>query len=109
MLLPLGKRHGLGTLYLANTEVFDGGWSYNKKNGIGSYFWSDGEVDVSIYENDVRLESIRWSKNRRSAFFLDLRTSRKKEIALELATQIVRKWEADQLRASVTSSKQSMV
>ena len=34
----------------------------NKKHGVGMYFWIDGEVDVSWYENDTRLESIRWTK-----------------------------------------------
>lgn len=97
-----GKRHGYGTLYLANTETFDGTWSSNRKNGIGTYFWADGDVDVSIYEHDVRLESIRWSKDRKSSYFLDLKSSKKSEIALAVATQIVRRWEADQLRASVS-------
>lgn len=91
-------------MYLSNHEVFDGGWSYNKKHGIGSYYWTDGDVDVSLYDNDVRMDSIRWSNDRRSAFFLDLKSSRKKDIALELATQIVRKWQADQLRESITAS-----
>ena len=95
-----GKRHGLGTLHLSNTEVFDGGWNDNKKNGIGLYFWIDGEVDVSLYHNDVRVESIRWSKDRRSSFFLDLKQSKKSDIALSKATEIVRGWETDQQRVS---------
>lgn len=97
-----GKRHGIGTLYLSNTEVFDGGWNNNKKNGIGLYFWIDGEVDVSVYINDVRVESIRWSKDRRSSFFLDLKRSEKSVIALSTATEIVRRWETNQQRASVS-------
>lgn len=85
---------------MSNTEVFDGGWNDNKKNGIGLYFWIDGEVDASLYHNDVRVESIRWSKDRRSSFFLDLKQSKKSDIALSKATEIVRGWETDQQRVS---------
>ena len=105
ILLHKGKRHGLGTVYLANKEVFHGSWIANKKNGIGSYFWVDGDVDVSLYDNDVRLVSIRWSKDRRTSHFLDLKLSKKHEISLELSAKIVRKWETDQLRAAVTETK----
>lgn len=88
-----GRRHGVGTLHLANTEVFDGTWDSNMKHGIGTYFWADGDVDVSWYEQDVRLESIRWSKDRQSAYQLDLQSSKKNQIPLRHATQIVREWE----------------
>ena len=100
-----GKRDGVGTLYLSNSEVFDGNWSFNRKNGIGTYFWADGDVDVSRYEQDVRLESIRWTKDRSHAYSLNLKSAKKKEIKLSDASQIVRGWEADQLRALATSSK----
>ena len=100
-----GKRHGIGTLYLSNSEIFDGNWRLNQKNGIGTYFWADGDVDVSVYEQDVRLESIRWTKDRNCAYSLDLKSGKKKEINLSDASQIVRGWEANQLRALATSKK----
>merc|ERR1719310_1104510 len=73
-----GRRHGHGVLHLKNNEVFDGDWQGNMKHGLGQYYWSDGECDISWYEDDVRLESVRWTKDRRRAFLLDLATSKKR-------------------------------
>ncbi|KAL7535763.1 hypothetical protein ACHAWF_005261, partial [Thalassiosira exigua] len=72
-----GRRDGRGVLHLAKSEVFDGRWEANKKHGLGIYYWVDGEVDVSWYQEDVRLESVRWTKDRRRAYLLDLETSKK--------------------------------
>lgn len=88
-----GRRHGHGVLHLANTEVFDGDWDSNKKHGLGVYFWVDGEVDISWYEEDSRVESIRWTKDRRRAFQLDLESSKKEQISLVKAATIVKEWE----------------
>lgn len=87
-----GRRNGYGTLHLANSEVFDGGWDANKKHGLGVYFWSDGEVDVSWYEHDVRKESLRWTNDRRRAYRLDLSSSKKEPIQLQEAAQLVNQW-----------------
>lgn len=88
-----GRRHGHGVLHLANKDVFDGDWDTNQKHGLGVYYWADGEVDISWYENDNRLESIRWNKDRRLAYLLDLKGSKKEQISLNKAAKIVRGWE----------------
>ena len=87
-----GRRDGHGVLHLANSEVFDGDWSDNKKSGLGVYYWKDGEVDVSWYQDDVRLESLRWTDDRRRAFLLDLSSSKKEQISLVRAAAIVNGW-----------------
>jgi len=88
-----GRRHGHGVLHLANSEVFDGDWFANKKHGLGVYYWQDGEVDISWYQDDVRLESLRWTKDRRRAYLLDLSSSRKEQLSLVRAANIVKGWE----------------
>ncbi|KAL9178783.1 hypothetical protein ACHAXT_003914 [Thalassiosira profunda] len=88
-----GRRHGHGVLHLANSEVFEGSWSANKKHGLGVYYWADGEVDVSLYEHDVRLESLRWTKDRRRAYLLTLSTAKKEQISLVRAARVVKGWE----------------
>lgn len=88
-----GRRHGHGILHLANSEVFDGDWVDNKKSGLGVYYWKDGEVDVSWYHDDVRLESLRWTNDRRRAYLLDLSSSRKEQISLVRAATTVKVWE----------------
>jgi hypothetical protein len=88
-----GRRHGHGVLHLANKDVFDGGWDTNQKHGIGIYYWNDGEVDISWYEKDVRSSSVRWNKDRRLAFQLDLKGSKKEQISLNKAAKIVKEWE----------------
>ena len=88
-----GRRHGRGTLHLANSEVFDGDWQLNKKHGLVIYYWTDGEVDISWYENDARLESVRWTSDRRRAYILDLASSLKDPISLVKAANIVKGWE----------------
>ncbi|KAL7466748.1 hypothetical protein ACHAXS_007031, partial [Conticribra weissflogii] len=92
-----GRRHGRGVLHLANSEVFDGGWDANKKHGLGIYFWADGEADVSWYEYDQRKESIRWTKDRRRSYRLDLASSRKDQISLTEAAKIVKRWQRKSL------------
>ncbi|KAL3822663.1 hypothetical protein ACHAXA_001816 [Cyclostephanos tholiformis] len=88
-----GRRHGRGVLHLVNCEVFDGVWSANKKHGLGVYYWTDGEVDVSWYEDNVRVESLRWTRDRRRAYLLDLTSSKKEPISLTRAASIVQEWE----------------
>jgi hypothetical protein len=88
-----GRRHGRGVLHLAKSEVFDGVWLANKKHGLGVYYWTDGEVDISWYENNVRLESLRWTRDRRRTCLLDLASSKKEPISLARAANIVQDWE----------------
>ena len=88
-----GRRHGRGILHLAKSEVFDGVWLANKKHGLGVYYWSDGEVDISWYEDNVRLESLRWTRDRRRAYLLDFASSKKEPISLVRAAKIVQDWE----------------
>ena len=88
-----GRRHGHGVLHLANKDVFDGDWDTNQKNGLGVYYWADGEVDISWYDKDTRSESVRWNKDRRIAYMLDLKSSKKEQISLSKAAKIVREWE----------------
>ena len=57
------------------------------------YYWKDGEVDVSWYHDDVRLESLRWTNDRRRAYLLDLSSSRKEQISLVRAATTVKVWE----------------
>ena len=88
-----GRRHGHGCLHLSNTEVFDGGWDTNKKHGLGIYYWTDGDVDVSWYQHDTRKESVRWTKDRKRSYRLDLSTSKKEKITLHQASEIIRRSE----------------
>jgi len=88
-----GRRHGHGVLHLANKDVFDGDWDTNQKHGLGVYHWADGEVDISWYEKDARLESVRWNKDRRLAYLLDMKGSKKEQISLNKAAKIVKGWE----------------
>ena len=88
-----GRRHGHGVLHLANKDVFDGDWDTNQKHGLGVYYWADGEVDISWYEKDARLESVRWNKDRRLAYLLDMKGSKKEQISLNKAAKIVKGWE----------------
>lgn len=87
-----GNRHGQGVLHLANGDIFDGVWLTNKKNGLGVYYyWTTcGEVDISWYQDNVRLESLRWTKDRRRAYLLDLSSSKKEPISLVRAANMVK-------------------
>jgi hypothetical protein len=88
-----GRRHGRGVLHLVNSDVFDGVWLDNKKHGLGVYYWTDGEVDISWYEENVRSKSLRWTRDRRRAYLLDLASSKKEPISLVHAANIVKDWE----------------
>ena len=88
-----GRRHGHGVLHLANQDVFDGDWATNQKHGLGIYYWADGEVDISWYEMDKRVESVRWTNDRRLAYYLDLKATKKEQISLNKAARIVKDWE----------------
>ena len=50
-------------------------------------------MDVSWYQDDVRLESLRWTDDRRRAYLLDLSSSKKEQISLVRAASIVKGWE----------------
>ena len=101
------QRHGYGIAKYGDGEVFNGEWKHgmrhghgalhnwfvNKKHDIGVYYWQDGEVDVSWYQDDVRLESLRWMNDRRHSYRLDLSSSSKEQVSLVRAADVVKGWE----------------
>lgn len=49
-------------------DVYRGNWAWGLKSGPGVYEYADGELDVSYYEEDIRVgEGVRWSASRRQA------------------------------------------
>lgn len=80
-----GRRHGHGVMYIEAGDTYIGSWKNGLKHGSGTYHWADGEVDVSWYQDDVRIrEGVRWSANRLKAFRL-LRGRKKEELSLDEA------------------------
>ena len=46
-------------------DVYRGNWALGLKSGPGVYEYADGELEVSYYEEDVRVgEGVRWSASR---------------------------------------------
>lgn len=86
------KREGLGVVRIGNGDVFEGQFDGNLKNGIGVYHFLDGECDLSRYKDDARVgDSVRYSKDRRSAFLLSEDSSgRSKAISLEEAACVAK-------------------
>ena len=64
-----GKRHGFGVFHIKKTgDVYRGNWMRGLKHGAGVYEYADGELDVSVYQEDVRVgEGVRWSASRKRA------------------------------------------
>jgi len=64
-----GKRHGFGVFHIKKTgDVYRGNWVQGLKSGSGVYEYADGELDVSYYQEDVRVgEGVRWSASRHEA------------------------------------------
>jgi hypothetical protein len=49
-------------------DVYRGNWQRGLKHGSGVYEYADGELDVSVYREDVRVgEGVRWSASRKRA------------------------------------------
>jgi len=49
-------------------DVYRGNWAHGLKSGPGVYEYADGELDVSYYEEDIRVgEGVRWSASRHQA------------------------------------------
>ncbi len=64
-----GKRHGFGVFIIKKTgDIYRGNWANGLKSGPGVYEYDDGELDVSSYQEDVRVgEGVRWSASRHQA------------------------------------------
>ncbi|KAL7539983.1 hypothetical protein ACHAXR_009782 [Thalassiosira sp. AJA248-18] len=64
-----GKRHGFGVFHIKKTgDIYRGNWAQGLKSGPGVYEYADGELDVSFYQEDIRLgDGVRWSASRRQA------------------------------------------
>ena len=43
--------NGLGTYTRANGDKYDGAWKNDKKEGQGTYTWTDGVTKTYIYKN----------------------------------------------------------
>lgn len=49
-------------------DIYRGNWSGGIKSGPGVYEYSDGELDVSFYSNDIRVgDGVRWNTDRTKA------------------------------------------
>ena len=49
-------------------DVYRGNWAQGLKSGPGVYEYADGELDVSYYQEDIRVgDGVRWSASRRRA------------------------------------------
>ena len=46
-LWQVDTRHGKGTYYYANGDVYEGEWFRNRKNGTGKYTYKDSNSSVS--------------------------------------------------------------
>mmetsp|Transcript_14459 Transcript_14459/g.31363 ORF Transcript_14459/g.31363 Transcript_14459/m.31363 type:complete len:1380 (+) Transcript_14459:50-4189(+) len=85
------NREGLGVVKVGNGDVFEGQFESNLKNGIGVYHYKDGECDLSRYKDDVRIgDTLRYSKDRGTAFLLSEDSSGSKTISLEEAAQVAK-------------------
>lgn len=64
-----GKRHGFGVFHIKKTgDIYRGNWAHGQKSGAGVYEYADGELDVSFYQEDIRVgEGVRWSASRHQA------------------------------------------
>lgn len=49
-----GYRHGHGTRYYLNGEVYVGGWELNKRSGKGRYEYANGDVFDGEWVDDRR-------------------------------------------------------
>jgi hypothetical protein len=88
----LGKRHGQGKCIDVDGNAYDGQWLENKRNGYGTfrdvmggvykghykggsrdgpgtYLWPEGQIDVTICKDDVRVGvGVGWSGDRKRAW-----------------------------------------
>ncbi|KAL7464894.1 hypothetical protein ACHAXS_005220 [Conticribra weissflogii] len=83
-------RHGHGVMKIENGDVFEGDWNCHAKKGIGAYHYNDGEVDISLYENDKRIgTSLRWSSDRQKVYELNDQNQVERRIHLDEASDIL--------------------
>ncbi len=75
---------------IENGDVFEGDWNCHAKKGIGAYHYNDGEVDISLYENDKRIgTSLRWSSDRQKVYELNDQNQVERRIHLDEASDIL--------------------
>ena len=83
---PIQKK----VMRIENGDVFEGEWENHSKKGVGAYHYSDGECDISMYENDKRVgKSVRWSTDRRKIFALNERNQASKKLSVNEAQDIL--------------------
>lgn len=86
-----GKREGLGVVKIGNGDIFEGQFENNLKNGLGAYHFVDGECDLSLYRDDVRVgDNLRYSRDRQKIFLLSEDLGHKM-ISLEEASQVAQR------------------
>ncbi|CAF2967621.1 unnamed protein product [Rotaria sp. Silwood2] len=49
-----GKRHGSGTYYFANGNIYDGEWIDDKQDGIGTFTMPNGNQYRGHFEDNLR-------------------------------------------------------
>jgi len=53
-------------------DIYRGNWAEGLKSGPGVYEYADGELDVSFYQEDIRVgEGVRWSASRHQSSRLE--------------------------------------
>jgi hypothetical protein len=78
-------------MYIEAGDTYIGSWNNGVKHGAGTYYWADGEVDVSRYNEDRRVgEGVRWNSTRSKAYRL-VRGAKKEEISLDEAYNMAEK------------------
>ena len=49
-------------------DIYRGNWAHGLKSGAGVYEYADGELDVSFYQEDIRVgKGVGWSASRHQA------------------------------------------
>ena len=82
---------GLGVVKIGNGDIFEGQFENNLKNGLGAYHFVDGECDLSLYRDDVRVgDNLRYSRDRQKIFLLSEDFGHKM-ISLEEASHVAQR------------------
>ncbi|XP_066923070.1 MORN repeat-containing protein 3-like [Clytia hemisphaerica] len=55
------QRHGYGTYYYDNGDVYEGHWENDEKHGEGTYLFASGKVLKGFFERDSYIGSVRLS------------------------------------------------
>jgi hypothetical protein len=64
-----GLREGRGTFRYANGDVYAGEWRADQREGFGTYSTADGTADVGAYRAGKASRCVRWSGDRRRAWW----------------------------------------